>query len=190
MPRRPRICPGGLVCHVPNCAAARLALIERDGDHKAFERVRLAASRRRTGGFRAAAYAHAPGGWRNRSCCCRHSDGTSNEKSNAHGAASCRWRDPAALSGRPGHPTTTLAGVMLPWPAQRMWAWPADDPPWSPLPKGGGRADRPRFIVQCGCDRLAACPPPTLRCPIRTNIPIGCRKSIPAPAATGSSDWP
>jgi hypothetical protein len=43
MPRRPRICPGGLVYHVLNRAVARLALFERDGDDEAFERVRLAA---------------------------------------------------------------------------------------------------------------------------------------------------
>lgn len=39
MPRRPRICPGGLVYHVLNRAVARLALFEKDADYEAFERV-------------------------------------------------------------------------------------------------------------------------------------------------------
>jgi putative transposase len=43
MPKRPRICPGGLVYHLLNRAVARLALFEKDGDYEAFERVRAEA---------------------------------------------------------------------------------------------------------------------------------------------------
>jgi putative transposase len=39
MPRRPRICPGGLVYHVLNRAVARLPLFEKDGDYEAFRTV-------------------------------------------------------------------------------------------------------------------------------------------------------
>ncbi len=35
-------------------------------------------------------------------------NGMSIDRSHAHGAASCRFRDPAALTGRPGHPIDLL----------------------------------------------------------------------------------
>src|SRR5438105_4677927 len=36
MPRRPRLCPGGLVYHVLNRAVARLPLFDKDSDYDAF----------------------------------------------------------------------------------------------------------------------------------------------------------
>jgi hypothetical protein len=40
-------------------------------------------------------------------------NGLSNDKLHPHGAASCRWRDPAALTGRPGHPISETPAAYL-----------------------------------------------------------------------------
>lgn len=46
MARKPRIAPGGLVCHVLNCAVARLPLFQTGGDFEAFQRVMQQAQQR------------------------------------------------------------------------------------------------------------------------------------------------
>jgi hypothetical protein len=49
MPRKARIAPGGLVCHVLNRGAARMQLLEKPADYQAFEQV-WSYARRRGGG--------------------------------------------------------------------------------------------------------------------------------------------
>ena len=46
MPRRPRVCPGGLIYHVLNRAAGRLRLFRSDRDYLAFERIIAEAQQR------------------------------------------------------------------------------------------------------------------------------------------------